>query len=474
MANFDFNGFSETARQQGFNDDEIQGFLQMKGLVEPEVSPQPQPQGGFFRRAALSFGGEDAAEEIRRIEETQGTRGRFDIGDIADIVGEALPIAGGILGAGGGTILGTPVGGAIGGGIGVGAGEAARRAIGQALGVRGEKTVKQEVLGPVTAGVTSVVAGKIIGGVSKYAMNRFPKLLGIIAGEDSDVIEAALRNPQLANKAIKAGDEQLRNAIRIGAEQSVKLKSGFIQGHKLAFDKLAAQNKDKLVGRSELLNPFFQILKDNKVKIGKGNQLDFAISKIKANPGEITKIKEVAEAINKWDDFTLSGINDLKQLVGRLTRFADEAGIPSKSPILGSYYHSIDNLIKQKLPSQAAKSYGILNKRFSENIEVFDDLVDAFHKGDPFVRIANVFGKNKDTIRQLIDFYEKKSGQAITPIVAGRKIAEERAAAFGFLNPREWIDLLLSPKVQARAITKIGEISQTKPIRALGGFLKGL
>ena len=99
----------------------------------------------------------------------------------------------------------------------------------------------------------------------------------------------------------------------------------------------------------------------------------------------------------------------------------------------------------------------MLNKNFSSQIELYDDIVDAFNSGDPFTKLANALGKNKDTLRQTLEFYEKKSGKKVLPIVAGRELAMEKTAAFGFLNPRSWIDLLISPKTQAKGITKLGE-----------------
>ena len=86
-----------------------------------------------------------------------------------------------------------------------------------------------------------------------------------------------------------------------------------------------------------------------------------------------------------------------------------------------------------------------------------DEMVDAFNSGDPFTRLANSLGKNKDTLRHIVEFYEKRSGQKILPLVAGRELAMEKTAAFGFLNPRSWIDFFISPETQAKAVVGIGE-----------------
>lgn len=129
------------------------------------IGEKPAKAGlqSFLERFKLSFGGEEAKEQIKTIEEAQGTRGKFDIGDIADVAGSAIPLATGVLGAIGGTFAGGPVGTAAGGAIGVGAGEAVKRTIGQALGVRKDVTPIQEVTGPAGKALETFVGGKVLG-----------------------------------------------------------------------------------------------------------------------------------------------------------------------------------------------------------------------------------------------------------------------------------------------------------------------
>ena len=57
----------------------------------------------------------------------------------------------------------------------------------------------------------------------------------------------------------------------------------------------------------------------------------------------------------------------------------------------------------------------------------------------------------------LLEEYKKKTGHDIMAVAAGRELAAERSAAFGFLNPRSWIDFFISPKIQAKIVTKVGE-----------------
>jgi hypothetical protein len=298
---------------------------------------------------------------------------------------------------------------------------------------------------------------KLTEGAADYAADRIPKLLGIFTGESDDVVRAALRDPKLADTGIADGDAALRKAAQEGADGSVKIRDAFTKAYRDAKSQVLGQYQKVLIPRNNVKGIFNTMLKDNGVQIGKDGSLDFATSKIVANPGEVSKITAAYDALKKWNTFTIDSLDDYKQLVGKLTRFADEAGTPSKSPFLGRLYNQLDTIAKQRLPKDVAAKYGELNKNFSDNIGLYDDVVDAFNSGDPFSKLANALGKNKDSLRQVLEFYAQKGGADVLPVVAGRELAMEKTAAFGFLNPRSWVDLLISPKVQAKITTRVGE-----------------
>lgn len=284
-----------------------------------------------------------------------------------------------------------------------------------------------------------------------------PKALGIFTGESNDVIKSALANPAVADIGIKGGDTALRQAVQTGADASLKARTAFETAHGDAFKTLVADvGNPKLVGGKKVLYQFADDLKAQGIG-NKGGKLDFSTSAINANPGEVAKITAAYKAIQGWKDFSLVGMNQLKQLVGKYTKFATEQGGSSKSPFLGKFYNYLDTEIKKSLPKDKAKIYGEMNQKFTNTIGMYNDVVDAFNSGDPFTKIAQTFGANKDTLRQVIDHYEKTTGNKIAPIVAGRTLAQEKNAAFGFLNPRQWVDFLIPPEKQAQAVTKIGK-----------------
>ena len=499
--NIDVQEFIKRSREKKIPDEVTYKYLQQKGLVpakstsftQAEGPEQPEEDVGFIKglvrgiakpvvtsvarpfqavKSAIDYAKDPTKESktsfnLPYLGKISGLEGEQLTGkNLAKVTGEALETASLAVPAGKVNIAGKAVSGLALGGATYGAGHA------MAEGKGPGGVITDAVVGGVL-GKAGEVGSKVLGKTLSYVGSRGTKLLGIVTGESDDVIKAALSNPKAADLGIKQGDAALRKAVSKGAEASIQAKEAFIKGHGEAFRKLAEKNANKLVNKSEIASTFQSILKNKGVKVGKSGVLDFKISPIKANPGEISKIEAAAEAIKNWKDFSLGGVNELKRLVGGLTRFADDAGVPSKSPTLGSVYNSLDRIIKKNLPPKAAKEYGKLNAKFASNIDLFDEMVDAFNKGDPFSKLANIFGKNKDSLRQVIDFYERQTGNKITPIVAGREIAMEKPAAFGFLNPRSWVDFFFSPSAQAKFVTGTASKVKTKA-PPIGKFLQKL
>lgn len=445
-------------------------FEQFGEETTKEISKEPI---SFMERLKLSFGDEESIAELKEREKQAGLRGKFDVGDIADIAGASLPFIGAGLGAVAAAPTATvsgPIGPATGAGIGTAAGEGLKQNIGHLLGVRKQRTPIEEVKETAISSASTVVGAKVFGAVGKYIANRFPKLLGLFTGE-TEVVSKALNNPKAADLGVKQGDEALRKVVQEAGEKSIQLRSGFLSAHSKVIStilKTVQVTKGYAQSSRQIIKAkFSKLLQSRGVNVTNLSEKEsFAISPIKANPGEISKIKAAQEAVDNWTDWSIEGIHKLKQLIGGLTKFPTEAGGSSKSPVLGEFYHYLNQTVAKTLPKAEKKAYLEANKKFSEMIDLFDDIVDAFNKGDPFTRIAQVFGKNKDSLRMLLDFYTKKTGVDIPAIAAGRELAMERSTAFGWLNPKEWVDLILSPQTQASMVVGIGKMQQS-----LGRFI---
>lgn len=120
----------------------------------------------FIDRLRLSFGTEEDLARQQEIETAAGKKGRFDLGDIADVAGGALPLIGGVVGG----VAGAPAGGVgavPGAAIGAAAGQSVKQTVGHMLGVRRESSPTHEVAGPVGEAAMQLVGGKAVQGVAK-------------------------------------------------------------------------------------------------------------------------------------------------------------------------------------------------------------------------------------------------------------------------------------------------------------------
>lgn len=309
-------------------------------------------------------------------------------------------------------------------------------------------------------------AGAVLSIVGSYVISRIPKLLGIFSGEQPGTITEALKNPQAADLGISQGDDALRAVVKEGSEKSVQLRNSFIAGERQAVGTLAQQpNAGVSFNKKTIIDSFKSLLKSKDVGISKKG-LDFTTSKIQSNPGEVVKINNAWDSLSKWDDWSFEGVHKLKQLVGGLTKFPTEVGGYSKSPTLGTFYHVLDTTIKDTLPKDISTVYSEINQNFSQHIDLFDEMVDAFNSGDPFSRLANALGRNKDSLRQVIQFYEQQTGKAVLPTIAGRELGMEKGAG-GIAGPgfglRNWFDLIFPPQLQARMITGTGRLEKFAP-----------
>lgn len=441
-----------------------------KGTLSPVEKLAEPGETNFLERLKLSFGGPEAQAKKKKIEEQAGLRGKFDIGDIADIVGGTLPIVGSILG-GTATAVSTLGTGTLGGiALGAGAGEATKEAVGRMLGVRSDVSVTSEIAQPIMSGILTYAGGKVLQKVGGYVAGRFPKAASVITGEQDPIIRSALANPKAADIGIAQGDDALRSIVKKGAEGSLKLKNDFIKTHIAGMQKLFKGNTAKIANRSELLSAFQKSLNEAESTITKTGKLILDKEFKAAYPQRAFQIKQAFNLIKSQKKFTFESLYKLKQAVGQNAKFPKVPGVASKNPVLGSFYHYLNEFIKAKVPKNVATKYNNLNEIFTDHIRIYDQLVEAFNKGDPFKKVASVFAENNDTIRRLMQFYEEATGEKIMGAVAGRAIASEKQASF-FLNPRAIIDLIISPKAQAKGVTISGRIGQR--VSKYGGSILG-
>lgn len=179
---------------QGATPDIVKSTLEKRGYsIE-----QPKQGVNFFERLKLSFGDKEAEARRSAIEEQSGLKGKFDVGDIADVAG-AVPS---LLGFLGGSALGAPLGGvgAVGGAAaGSALGETVKQGIGSLLGVRKQFSPKDIAVEGALGGVASG-AGKVLGLAGKALTKPTEIVLG---GKGVKSIGTALSEPALQRAVLR-------------------------------------------------------------------------------------------------------------------------------------------------------------------------------------------------------------------------------------------------------------------------------
>lgn len=313
----------------------------------------------FGERLKMSFGDKGTIEELKRREEQAGLRGKLDVGDIADVVGSAIPVItstiGGTLGS-----AAPGVGTALGIAGGTAAGETIKRGIGQALGVREEKTLGEEALGVVGQTAGSFVLSKGIDKAFNLATKYFPeKLMSTIFKQSADDIMAEVKsggkNLTQAQEVLEEGFKgdaktmmnQAQNTIKASEEQAQKLVTG---------TKLAIKNKS---GYIKLISDYIDDL--SKTSYGFANDV-------------VTEGSAIIEGLKRTAGNQIDG-----QLALQTRRFID--GVrrtssfkmnPNLSPSQMFYKEAADSLRKE-LSKQIPGLKDVMRK-YAININAFEDL----------------------------------------------------------------------------------------------------
>ena len=161
---------------------------------------QPKQGSNFFERLKLSFGDREAEARRSAIEQQSGLKGRFDVGDIADVAG-SIPS---LVGFGVGSALGAPAGGvgAVAGAAGGSAlGETVRQGIGKMLGVQKEFSPKDIAVEGALGGVAGG-AGKVLGLAGKALSKPAEVTFGT---KGFRALGTGMKEPEL-QRAVLAGD----------------------------------------------------------------------------------------------------------------------------------------------------------------------------------------------------------------------------------------------------------------------------
>lgn len=311
---------------QGVTEEQILSGLKKRGIEVQGMT--------FGQRLGKSFGTREDIEEIKRAEVLSGTRGRFEVGDIADVAGKALTFAGFAAGAPFG-VVGSAAGAAL--------GETARQAIGRTIGEREKFDIGEVAFEGITAGVAGGVAkigapllksvfkgGKEIakGGAVKIAKPVSDFFFG---HEGTTGIVSRFKEPKLTEEFVKAARRQpggkatedivtlLNKSI---AKVANRARGLFIQAEGKIVDKPIA--KESLKGIRQTIKTFVDesALDQNQLRIA-NRVVDVLKGVGKPSTKSVLKAKRLvrklfrgSESFKQTDALVTKVANQLDDLIG--------------------------------------------------------------------------------------------------------------------------------------------------------------
>lgn len=321
-------------------------FIQQAGEKQQKIDGGVQ----FFKRLKAGFAG-NAKQQITDIETEIGSRGKIDVGDIADIAGGLLPVAGGIAGSFLSPILGSAAG--------AGAGQAVRRIIGGLIDA--DKPTALDLIKDVT--VTSIgtaVGGKILGGLFNMITKTLPsKLVSTLFKQSADDIKINIRT---GGTNLTQSEEVLKEGFRGSAE-------GMMTNSFNTMKQLELQLQSVVSGKPVLINNksgYISLITDyiaNLKKTSFGFQSEVAkegsliikeLTKIRGNtiPGELALVtRRFIDSVRRGSSFKLN---------------------PALSPKEAAYKEAAD-ILRGNISTQISGAQNLLS-RYKIHIDAFEDL----------------------------------------------------------------------------------------------------
>ena len=403
--------FRVRAQQEGYSPEEIEAEIQRKSqeLGGTEQAPQSSTEGST---------GQD-----------KGFRAT-----------DLLPIAGGIIGGIGGTLLAPGAGTILGGGVGSSTGEALRQML------------EGEEIDPLAVGREGVLGalpvGKVLGGVGKVAKfggKAAGRALDLAIGTEGGTVARAFTRPQAVQAAIK-GETSIMPIVQQSRTALKNLDEVTNKEYGEAFNTLTKGSEKVRIPLSEVRDNLLNTLNKYGAKVtqptkevieetGVLGATGQPITKIKnilgkvsfdrsaiSDSREITGLQGLIKDINTWDDYSIRGINTLKQ---RMQNAFRPTASNRYNAIVTDLSNNIDELLTAKVPN-----LGKINAEFGAKRELIKALEKKLENAGAEGQLSNLFGRNKVEVQELFRELEKLSGKEILEAIKDIKAGQSLSGVF--------------------------------------------
>lgn len=370
------------------------------------------------------------------------------------IITRNLPTIGGVVGGVAGSLLG-PAGAVAGGAAGSALGEYGRQKIGGendtakivregALGLAGG--VGGEILGAAGRGVLKFASGKVAkAGAGNLMQKALARGAEMATGTEAGTVTRAFERPAQVGAAMR-GETDIVPILKETRAAIKSLSSKTTSSYGKEFDRLAREAAEGSGDRIDLreirdgllgtINRYGGKAKLNVTSKGKKlfANVDFSLSSI-SDPRETASLNQLFTDINTWDDYSIKGINNLKQ---RLQNAYRETASKKYNAIVTDLSNDIGGLLEAKVPG-----LGQLNADYGAKQELIKALEQKVGGLSGEGQLSNLFGKNKAETRELFAELEKLSGTEITELIKDIKAGQELSGAFPTTGSRT-LDVLRS------------------------------
>jgi hypothetical protein len=252
---------------------------------------------------------------------------------------------------------------------------------------------------------------KVDKGIKSASGTAASETLGATTGVGADIIKTAYSKPDEVIRAMrgKVSPEQIVKTTK-SALASIKNKQG--SEYRKQLSKVREQSGTN-INFGNIKSSLKEALDDFDVKI-KGKKLDFRDSSLEGS-GQ-TAIKEVADTVNNWKDYSVKGIDNLKKRIG-------EIYTPTNQARAG--VQAVKSAITKEL--KQVPGYEKMTSKYSEASKLLKELKSGLSLSDrasiqTTLNKLSVGVKKSDFRQELIEQLNKTSNKDLVAQIAGGQL----------------------------------------------------
>ena len=260
-------------------------------------------------------------------------------------------------------------------------------------------------------GATAPVSFFLAGGLAK-------KTAGALSGVGTDVIDRALKNPDAVSAAIKnySQNPEVKQQLLTQASEALNVFSQQKSGeYASTLTKLKLKNPIQL---NTVVDSFSEAVKKFGGTVdAEGNLLFKNTSLTKADKNNLFA---AWDDIKGWNDFSVQGLDTLRQNVGNYMKDFSALGNPRANVVLGEVKNKLTKTLSQNVPgySKMLSNYGSKAEAATDFAREFQ-LSGRAKESTKINNLMRIFKKDPTAIQKLENVMGKEEAQRFLNEIAG-------------------------------------------------------